>query len=537
MIEPMEIKPERMKMEKSGIDDLFDLFRERHSVFIPDQAFDEKFCELLLAASGAQEASIWEMGGDNRLSLKYGTNITTDELANFSFQPGEGISGAAVLSRRTVSVGDVSSDQQHNRHVDESIRFRTRSMISAPMIYGGNVLGVINILNHKSKNAFPRDWIHLMSAVSLLYSAALTETASGQAVKSANGTPQNRPPGQETVVVGVSPAIQDVLAMAMKAARSRVPVMIYGGTGTGKELAARRIHENMENKRGRFLSINCAALNETILESELFGHKKGAFSGASADRKGKFVAASGGTLFLDEIGEMSLSCQSKILRVLQEKKVMPVGSDNEIAFDARIITATNQNLESLIAEGRFRQDLYFRLCGLELHMPDLSERRSDIPLLIDYFIKKGLYGDRITTFGQTVPEISANALDLMMNYNWPGNVRQLEQAVSAALAVCDNRVIRLSDLPGWLQRSAAQKEIVKAPDSFQILDPGIENEKVRYIEALNKTRYKGTGRWNVSAAARLLQIPRKTFVYRIGRMKLRQHSLKENPLMTDKDRT
>ncbi|MBU2455253.1 MAG: sigma-54-dependent Fis family transcriptional regulator, partial [Proteobacteria bacterium] len=495
-------------MDQKDIETLFDLFKEKQDTSVSQLDFDTLFCQRLVRATSAQEASIWEMGSDGRLTLQYGTNISSDEAQRFSLMPGEGISGAAVLSRKTVSVSDAWTDHQHSRHVDEAIQFRTRSMISAPILFKDRLYGVINILNHTTKDRFPVVWEGLMTAVGMLYAALLIHRG-----KKGDKFPLTKKitmaqPGK-TIVVGVSRAIQDVLDLSMKAARSKVPVLIYGETGTGKELAARRIHENMDHSTGQFFSINCAAINETILESELFGHVKGAFSGASSNRKGKFVAASGGTLFLDEIGEMSLSCQVKILRALQEKKVMPVGSDTEVAFDARIIAATNTNLEQLIRKGKFRQDLYFRLCGLELHIPKLCDRRSDIPLLVDYFIQKGLFEKQVGMPHPLFPAISPPALDLLINYPWPGNIRQLEQAIFAALAICDNQVILVSDLPGWLTRPLHDRVPGNDSKSEPVQDIVAQSEKIRYVQALNDTCYEGTGRWNVSAAARLLNIPRK----------------------------
>ncbi len=375
-------------------------------------------------AANAREASIWQTGLNGHLTLKYATNLSRDDLGDFSLKPGEGISGAAVLSRKTIRISDAWSHHQHDRNVDRIIEFRTRSMISAPIIYNDKIYGVINLINHATKEQFPGLWEDIMTAVGVLYAASLVQGAGhgeSKPVKAFRPVPEK----EQTVIVGISQAIQKVLSLSVKAAASSVPVLIYGETGTGKELCARRIHENMHHRNGPFLSINCAAINETILESELFGHVKGAFSGASTSREGKFMAASGGTLLLDEIGEMSLPCQAKILRALQEKKVMPVGSDRETAYDARIIAATNTDLERLIAQGKFRRDLYFRLCGLELRLPSLRERINDIPLLVDYFLQQQMTGQRRTPKGQGRIRISENALKKLSTYPWPGNVRQL----------------------------------------------------------------------------------------------------------------
>jgi transcriptional regulator with PAS, ATPase and Fis domain len=506
-------------MNDTDLENLFVFFRENQSIGPEDPLFDSKFCQLLCRASSAAEASIWILGKNNRLFLKYGTNFTPEDINPFALRFGEGITGAAALSRKAIKVSDAWSEARHSRRVDTMIDFRTHSMISAPILYNGVLYGVLNILNCTAGAEFPDEWNHLLSMTAVLYGAALVlkKKSEGQELSIPKKRVENK---QETVIVGISRSIQDVLDLAVKAGRSEVPVLIYGETGVGKELVARRIHENTDNAAGPFLSINCAALSETILESELFGHVKGAFSGAIAARQGKFVAASGGTLFLDEISEMSQACQVKVLRAIQEKTVVPVGSDKEVRYDARIIAATNKQLHELVKSGKFRNDLYYRLCGLEMCMPKLCERKSDIPLLIDYFIRKSHKGHGPFQGSEQYPKFSSEALDILMSYSWPGNVRQLEQAVSASLTLCDGKTVTVSDLPAWLEYPITA-ERGKDPD-LQKKDSGesCQSDKKAYTKALDKTRYPGTGRWNVSAAARLLDIPRKTFEYRMRKMNL-----------------
>lgn len=510
------------KMDKKNMEALFEFFKEKQRVAAGDLSFDSVFCERLRKAASAREASIWKIGKDSRLTLQYGTNISPEDIRNFSFSFGEGITGAVALTRKTIKVTDAWSDQKHIRQVDQKINFRTRSMISAPILFNDILYGVINILNHDSEEEFPMEWEDLMSFVGIMYGMALSNADKLKGQKAPFGGNINAK-AKETVIVGVSRSIQDVLDLSMKAGKSKVPVLIYGETGTGKELAARKIHENMENSNGPFLSINCAAIPENILESELFGHVKGAFSGAISDRPGKFVAASGGTLFLDEISEMSQSCQAKILRAIQEKKVVPVGSEKEIEYDARIIAATNRQLSQLIWEGKFRKDLYYRLCGLEIHIPRLCERQSDIPLLIEYFINMASAKETIHSRAHFLPRLSQEALNIFMTYSWPGNVRQLEQAIMAALAVCDDETITVSDLPVWLRRPVISPE--EDHDISKNMKSTVVSIKTKYVQALERTCYPGTGRWNVSAAAKLLEIPRKTFVYRIKKMNITQERL------------
>ena len=322
-----------------------------------------------------------------------------------------------------------------------------------------------------------------------------------------------------TVIVGISQTVQKILQLCIKAGATDIPVLIYGETGTGKELAARRIHEASPRAKGPFLDVNCAALSETLLESELFGHVKGAFTGATRDRSGKFVAASGGTLFLDEIGEMSDAFQAKILRVIEEKKVTPLGSEKSVPSDVRIIAATNRNLTELISEKKFREDLYYRLCGIEITVPPLHERVEDIELLALHCLYKAYAPKKSTHRAERPPRLSPAALELIKSFSWPGNVRQLEQALFAASALCEGDEISPADLPGWLHKAMEQTSDLSTTNRQHLPDspaPGqtpitnlTKEETARYLSVLNATKYRGTGRWNISAAARELGIPGK----------------------------
>jgi DNA-binding NtrC family response regulator len=335
----------------------------------------------------------------------------------------------------------------------------------------------------------------------------------------------------KTVIVGISQAVQEVLHLCLKAGETDIPVLIYGETGTGKELAARRIHEASPCTQGPFLGVNCAALSETLLESELFGHVKGAFTGATHDRSGKFVAASGGTLFLDEIGEMSVACQAKILRVLEEKKVTPLGSEKAVPSDTRILAATNKDLMEMMKERKFRQDLYYRLCGIEIRIPPLRERVEDIHLLALHFLNKAHSQQKRKLSREGPLRLSPEALDMLTTFPWPGNVRQLEQALLAAAALCEGEEITPANLPAWLHKPgiSGEEEYPPSPPGIHHSEMKIDvenhrflkdGERTRYLEALTATKYRGTGRWNVSAAARQLGIPRETLAYHLKKLGL-----------------
>jgi len=252
-------------------------------------------------------------------------------------------------------------------------------------------------------------------------------------------------------MIGVSPKMRTIFELIVNIAPQPSRVLITGESGTGKELVARAIHENSSRARGPFITINCGAFPETLLESELFGYVKGAFTGATENRRGLFHAAHGGTLFMDEIGNMSVTMQVKLYRVLQEGKVRPVGSTEEVDVDVRVIAATNKDLEKEIAEGRFREDLYYRLSVIPIHLPPLRERREDIPLLAREFL-----GRLVKSMGKKVEGIEPEAMRLLEVYDWPGNVRELENTIERAVALESGSRISVESLPERVRTHAQQ---------------------------------------------------------------------------------
>jgi two-component system response regulator PilR (NtrC family) len=285
-------------------------------------------------------------------------------------------------------------------------------------------------------------------------------------------------------IIGKSPRMQAIFALVDRVARTGSTVLIHGESGTGKELIARAIHFASPRASRRFLSINCGALPENLLESELFGHERGAFTGAVREKKGLFQEADRGTLFLDEIGEMTPTMQVKLLRALQEKVVRKVGGTSEEAVDVRIIAATNQELEQRIATGEFREDLYYRINVIPIHLPPLRQRREDVPLLVDFFLEK--YSRQME-----VPprQISVDAMKMLESYDWPGNVRELENLVERALALAHSETITTRDLPVHLltnRRSAS--EVIALPEEGLDLEAYLEQIRAQLMgEALERT--------------------------------------------------
>ncbi len=498
--------------------------------------YNAAFCRMLLTATSADAASIWQVDTKNQLHLISSTDIPQDRLMDISIREGEGISGAAILSRQPVFVANAQKQTFHDSRVDERFGLRTYAMISAPIVFEDRLFGVINILNHQSDKLFPPEWKERLSAIAVIYGAALAKAGRltpyrvpSKIEMGMEGKSPQVPEGR-TVIVGISQAVQEALHLCLKAGDTDIPVLICGETGTGKELAARRIHEAGPRAEGAFLGVNCAALSETLLESELFGHVKGAFTGATHDRQGKFVAASGGTLFLDEIGEMSVASQAKILRVLEEKNVTPLGSEKPVPSDPRIIAATNRNLMEMLKDKRLREDLYYRLCGLEIRMPPLRERVEDIPLLAIHFLNKASSRQKRKQPLERPLRLSSEALEMLRAFDWPGNVRQLEQALFAAAALCEGEEITSGNFPAWFHEAVTSGTKPRPtyhpgshppdPERGPVKDPQfLKNEdRTRYLAALHDTKYPGTGRWNVSAAARRLGIPRETLTYHLKKL-------------------
>ena len=316
-------------------------------------------------------------------------------------------------------------------------------------------------------------------------------------------------------IIGESLAMRGLLSLIKKVAPTDSTVLILGESGTGKELVATSIYENCLRKNKPFIKLNCAAIPTELLESELFGHEKGAFTGATKFKPGKFDMANEGTLFLDEIGDMPLNLQSKILRAIQEKEFYRVGGSNTIKVDVRFIASTNQNLEKLVQEGKFREDLYYRLNVFTLHLPPLRERKEDLPLLVDYFLQN---------LSKKV-EISSVALQMIMAYTWPGNIRELKNVIESAAVIAEDGFIEPAQLPGQITAAfnTDAKEVFLAVNLP--LDERInEIEKSMIIEALRKT-----GGVQVRATE-LLGINQRSLWHRIKKHKIDVKSIKSNDL-------
>ncbi len=310
-----------------------------------------------------------------------------------------------------------------------------------------------------------------------------------------------------TDIVGKSQKMQETFRLIKKVALSNCSVLLRGESGTGKELVARAIHYHSLRKEKPFVPVNCAALPEPLLESELFGYEKGAFTGAATRKLGKFEVASEGTIFLDEIADMSLAMQAKILRVVQEQSFERVGGTKPIKVELRVISATNKDLEKAIAKGLFREDLYHRLNVVVIYLPPLRKRKEDIPLLVDCFLKRY---NRVN--GRKIKTISAEALDLLMDYEWPGNVRELENVIERAIVLANHDVILPEDILLRSWKRISDLEIISSPRPISLL----EGEKALIQKTLKTTH------WNQTQAANLLGVHRNTLRRKIKYFKIHQ---------------
>ncbi|HET9478648.1 MAG TPA: sigma-54 dependent transcriptional regulator [Pyrinomonadaceae bacterium] len=314
----------------------------------------------------------------------------------------------------------------------------------------------------------------------------------------------------DSEIVSASPKMETVKKMILKVARSNSTVLIRGESGTGKELIARAVHNQSPRAAEMFQAVNCAAINENLLESELFGHEKGSFTGAHAEKKGLFEIADRGTLFLDEIAELDVGIQAKLLRALQERRIRRVGGTHELGVDVRVIAATNRDLRAMVSDGRFRDDLYYRINVLSIDVPPLRERREDIPVLIDYFLKK-----HTKNTSRLITGLTPETKKLMVDYSWPGNVRQLESAIERAILLAEGDKITLEDLPTEVRQDAGPA----SEGTFKLPAEGINFEDVErnlITQAMEQTDY------NITKAAKLLGLTFRTLQYRLEKFGIKK---------------
>ena len=444
--------------------------------------------------------------GAYREHLKIGYTLKTQQ----------GINGVVIRTKQSYVSNDVSNDPNYT---DLSLPIDSESQLSVPIILrGGEVVGTLN-LESDQKDAFDEDDVITLEAVASQIAVAITNRALLHDAKSFTKKLQSAVE-EKTVelrraherileqqrllqrenkalktlvsqdskvmeIIGKSPAILSIISMVDKIAPTTATVLIQGESGTGKELIARRLHLKSDRHNRPYVTVNCGALQESLLESELFGHEKGSFTGAVSQKAGLCETADGGTLFLDEIGEMSLGIQAKILRFLQEGEFYRIGGKKPISVDVRVVSATNRDLENEVKESRFREDLYYRLNTITLRMPALRKRKDDIPILVDFFLKNSRFGGS----SQQIKKIDSRVMDVFANYGWPGNIRELQNTIERLKILAENNEIKLEDIPFSIRMPRTKADT----NDFTIDMPLEDVEKNHILRALaynhgNKTK-------------------------------------------------
>jgi len=396
-----------------------------------------------------------------------------------------------MVTGRKVAV--VSNDVLDSEPFNEAVSLLAKQVhcvLAVPMEYCGAANGVIYLEAADKAKQFDETLMELMMAIGSIAGLAFENTRRMEWLEGENQRLKDQN-GIEHKMIGDSRQMRAVYQFIMKVAKQEANVLLSGESGTGKELVAKAIHENSPRTYKPFVAINCAAITDTLLESELFGHEKGAFTGAHSQKRGKLEIAEGGTVFLDEIGEMAPMLQAKLLRVLQEREFERVGGTKTIKIDIRLIAATNRDLKEMVKQGRFREDLYYRLDVVSIRMPALRERPEDIPLLCDHFARKFA-----TKTGRRIEGISPGAKRYLLQYAWPGNVRELENAIERAVVMCSGQILYPEDLPENILETAPPQDV--STGSFHGELQG--TKKLMVIRALDQS--KG----NVTDAAKALGV-------------------------------
>ena len=437
--------------------------------------------------------------------------LSTEERARGRYAVGEGITGKVVQTGKPVIVPKISAEplfldktRSRRKLLNEKQEI---TFICVPIKLGREVTGTLSVDRLYDAGASGEEDLRLLSIIATMIAQAVTLRQASlercEVLEAENARLQNELEARfkPDNLIGNSHAMRKVLCMIPRVAPSTTTVLIRSESGVGKELIAQCIHFNSPRAAAPFIKVNCAALPESVIESELFGHERGAFTGAVARRKGRFELAHGGSIFLDEIGDISPAMQVKLLRVLQEREFERVGGEGAVKADVRIITATNRNLEQLIAEGKFREDLYYRLNVFPLFVPPLRERRTDIVLLADYFVE--LYARET---GSSVKRISTPAIDMLMAYHWPWNVRELQNCIERAVLLSTDGVIHAHHLPPSLQ--TGESSGTEPDKKLQAVLESVEKEML--LDMLKATR------GNMAAAARRLGLTERVMALRVA---------------------
>lgn len=454
---------------------------------------------------------------NNELSVIAAHGMSEEEIKKGRYKLGEGIIGRVAKLGAPIVIPNIGDEPLflNKTGARKTIKKENIAFLCVPIKLKNETLGVMSVdrLFGSERISFEED-IRLLKIIASLIAQSVKLHQEVEKEREAfleeKENLKNQLKGRYKIenIIGQSDRMQEVFEAVHRVAPSKANVLLRGESGTGKELAAKAIHYMSLRAKGPFIKFNCASIPEGLLESELFGHEKGAFTGAMAMRKGRFELADKGTIFLDEIGDLPLSLQPKILRVLQEKEFERVGGEKTIKVDIRLIVATSRNLEELVSKGKFREDLYYRLNVVPVFLPSLREKKEDIALLAEYFLNK--YNKE----NNKSATIKSDVLDVFMDYDWPGNVRELENIIERLVVMSAGKIITKSDLPLNIKdQSIKSKYGIQSKDALPLTIEEIE--KARISDALKNNN------WNQSKAAKALGITPRQIGYKIQKYNLR----------------
>jgi len=442
--------------------------------------------------------------GEVWLEVAHGVNLDGMEI---SYQMGEGITGKVAQTGRPMAIPILGKEALFLDRTGAR-KFLNRdelSFLCVPIMYDSRVVGILSAdKGYKNVTNLDGELAILSSVAELIAKAVHILALEEENRRLRQIVNQGKTPSAD--IIGHSKGMQEVFGLIGHVADSSTTVLINGETGTGKELIARAIHMNSPRSKGPLIQVNCAAIPDTLIESELFGHEKGAFTGALRQHRGRFEEANGGSIFLDEVSELSAAAQAKLLRVLQERQFQPLGSSRLVKTDVRVMAATNRRLEDCIATGQFRNDLYYRLSVFPIYLPPLRERGNDIILLADHFVLK--YAKEI---GKPVKRISTGVIEAFLTHKWPGNVRELENCIERAVILVEGDSIEMIHLPPSLQTKTRDGEKKEAGRFTTVIE---SQERSLIIDALKET--KG----NQSKAAKLLGTTKRIIQYKIQKLEI-----------------
>ena len=500
-----------------------DLFKE-----LNPEILQKKFLNSLLKIQNVQRGSIWIKRNDTYRCVE-AAGAESEQIKGVSLDVRHPSIVGWVIENKKMTVAETKSDRRHYKEVEDQLAIKSTLILCFPLFFRDKkVYGAVQIIDttqEKSTLNLDKGYLeqlqNLVDICSIALSNAILYATERKKILTLRSALKDA--GNQSMIIGQSESFQTCMDLVKSYANTEFHVLITGESGTGKELVAEKIHTSSARRDKPFLVQNCSAIPDTLLESELFGYKKGAFTGASQDRMGLFEAANGGTVFLDEIGDMPLSLQASLLRVLQKNEIKPLGETRVRHIDIRIVAATNKAIKQMIAENSFRQDLFYRLSVLPVHLPPLRERREDIPLLARHFLEK-----ESLKAGLIEKKISSDAFQLLVSYSWPGNIRELENLIRYLMVTTEGDYIGVVNIPGHIKHQAASlspsedSRTASREDANALMNnlssmtwPQLEKEYVMSLLEKNN--------WNITWAAKASGINRSTFASRMRKLNLKRN--------------